>query len=76
MECRTVSEGIQAVIDLLEAIPVRAKDVETTGFGLYTAIKNLYTIKEAAVNAEKEVPSEPSLEVEVASDDTEEATPE
>lgn len=63
MEKGRISDGIQATIELLEAIPVRGKDIESIGFGLYTAIKNLYLIKDAVVRAENgEVPEEDSKE--------------
>ena len=52
MEVGKISDGIQATIDLLGSIPVRAKDLETVGFGILTALKNLEMIKEAVIKAE------------------------
>lgn len=47
-----ISDGIQAVIDLLGTIYVQAKDFEIQGIPLLSAIKNLHLIKEAALKAE------------------------
>lgn len=52
MEVGKISEGIAATIELLESIPVRGRDIEAVGFGLYTAIKNLKIINEAVIKAE------------------------
>lgn len=53
MEVGTISEGIQATIDLLESVPVKGRDLETTGLGIMTAIRNLKLINEAVKKAEQ-----------------------
>ncbi len=47
-----LSEGIQVTIELLESLPVRGKDIETTGTGIMTAIKNLRVINDIIIKAE------------------------
>lgn len=56
MEVGKISEGIAATIELLETIPVRGRDIEAVGFGLYTAIKNLKLINQAVIKAENGEP--------------------
>ena len=56
MEVGSISEGIQATIELLESIPVRGRDIEIVGLGLMTAIKNLKMINQAVIKAEKGEP--------------------
>lgn len=58
MEVGSISEGIQATIELLESIPVRGRDIEVVGFGLFTAIKNLKLINQAVIKAENGEPFE------------------
>ena len=73
MEKGRISTAIQATIELLESTPVRGKDIETTGFGILTAIKNLKLINEAVIKAEnaeaydepEQKQEEPEIEIEV-----------
>lgn len=67
MEEMKISDGIQAVIDLLGTIYVQAKDFEIQGIPLLSAIKNLRLIKEAVQKAEKtDQPEEiPQLDIQV-----------
>lgn len=62
-----ISDGIQAVIDLLGTIYVQAKDFEIQGIPLLSAIKNLQLIKEAAMKAENADRKEeiPQLDIQV-----------
>ena len=53
METGKISDGIQATIGLLESIPVKGQDLETTGLGIMTALRNLRIIKEAVLRAER-----------------------
>jgi hypothetical protein len=62
-----ISDGIQAVIELLGTIYVQAKDFEIQGIPLLSAIKNLQLIKEAAIKAENTDRKEeiPQLDIQV-----------
>lgn len=72
MEVGTVSEGIQATIELLESIPVKGKDLETTGLGIMTAIRNLRMINDAVKKAEAAAEEEARKKAEATVEDASE----